>query len=235
LVDAFLRDRVPSSNRLAMLPPRRSKCLAGDAASSGVRQPCAGVLCRYLSTPLRTDTSTTERPHRSRCSVRSIPSRVPNRRRAHFIRRKSKSMFVGTRTVAISGGTLAQILPLPIVDPRPTSDWRRRRRWPMMKRSSTGLKGQPAKPPEQARHSVQAEKVHQPPCSGLIAGLQIRFAKTTQFYSSSTRFLCCNDMNPSNARLPVHTMRMAPAIMKASRFWANRGIVRSAGVSRGKK
>jgi hypothetical protein len=128
-----------------------------------------------------------------------------------------------------------EILPLPLLDPRPTSDWRRRRRWPMMKRSSTGLKGQPAKPPEQARHSVQAKKVHQPPCSGLIAGLQIRFAKTTQFYSSSTRFLCCNDMNPSNARLPVHTMRMAPAIMKASRFWANRGIVRSAGVSRGTK
>ena len=50
-----------------------------------------------------------------------------------------------------------------------------------------------------------------------------------------TNLFCCKDMNPSNDRLPVHTTRIAPAIMKASKFWVNKGVVRPAGASRGMK
>jgi hypothetical protein len=50
-----------------------------------------------------------------------------------------------------------------------------------------------------------------------------------------TSLFSCIDMNPSKARFPVHTATMAPAIMKASKFGAKSGMVRSAGPSRGTK
>lgn len=50
-----------------------------------------------------------------------------------------------------------------------------------------------------------------------------------------TNLFCCRDMNPSNARLPVHTTPMAPAMIKANRFWLKSGTVSLVGVSRGTK
>src|SRR5215510_6604165 len=47
--------------------------------------------------------------------------------------------------------------------------------------------------------------------------------------------LRCNDMRPSNVRLPVHRMTMALAIMSESRFWLKSGVVRAAGALRGTK
>jgi hypothetical protein len=51
----------------------------------------------------------------------------------------------------------------------------------------------------------------------------------------SQAVLRCNDMRPSNVRLPVHTMTMALAIMRESRFWLKSGVVRAAGALRGTK
>ena len=51
----------------------------------------------------------------------------------------------------------------------------------------------------------------------------------------SQAVLRCSDMRPSNVRLPVHTMTMALAIMRETRFWLKSGVVRAAGALRGTK